>query len=324
MEPIRDNKNLPIPERKPEDVSYQVMPHLSEKQSAPQQVVKPEPEVTASLGAPARPSFFKSKGFFVSLITFLVIIVGTLGYLWYANRDQSRQPDTVVSRLPKVWLMQYFNTEACQDPVVCGDEADPESDGLSNLDEFKAGTSPVSPDTDEDGLADGDEVNVYKTDPVLKYTDRRTIAVQADYNDGHSLKNNYDPLTPGILLTETRISQITADATTFGLHEPTITTLGVSNGNQSSSNQTKTISVFIENKEFLPETSFINRGDTVVWLNKDSDQHKVKYNLTSELPNFDSQVLGLDQTFSFTFDVAGTYNYFDELSPEITGVIEVR
>ncbi len=41
-----------------------------------------------------------------------------------------------------------------------------ETDGLSNLDEFNLGTDPIDPDSDQDGVTDGDEVHVYGLDPT--------------------------------------------------------------------------------------------------------------------------------------------------------------
>ncbi len=43
---------------------------------------------------------------------------------------------------------------------------DPDQDGLSNTDEQTAQTDPTKPDSDGDGLTDGDEVNQYHTDPL--------------------------------------------------------------------------------------------------------------------------------------------------------------
>ena len=48
---------------------------------------------------------------------------------------------------------------------------DPDHDGLTNLQEFMAGTDPMNPDTDGDGLTDGQEVLIYHTSPVLVSTD---------------------------------------------------------------------------------------------------------------------------------------------------------
>lgn len=48
---------------------------------------------------------------------------------------------------------------------------DPDHDGLTNLQEFQNGTDPNNPDTDGDGLTDGQEVLLYHTNPLLVSTD---------------------------------------------------------------------------------------------------------------------------------------------------------
>lgn len=49
--------------------------------------------------------------------------------------------------------------------------ADDDMDGLTNKEEKLLGTDPKNPDTDGDGLKDGEEVNKYKTDPLKADTD---------------------------------------------------------------------------------------------------------------------------------------------------------
>lgn len=65
---------------------------------------------------------------------------------------------------------------------------DSDHDGLSDVDEAKLGTDPKNPDTDGDGLKDGQEVKKYKTNPLDADTDDGGI------NDGIEVKNGADPL----------------------------------------------------------------------------------------------------------------------------------
>ena len=50
-------------------------------------------------------------------------------------------------------------------------DADSDEDGLTNRQEITLGTNPQKADTDGDTISDGDEVNVYHTDPLVPDTD---------------------------------------------------------------------------------------------------------------------------------------------------------
>ncbi|MFA6198772.1 MAG: hypothetical protein WC734_06525, partial [Patescibacteria group bacterium] len=57
-------------------------------------------------------------------------------------------------------------------PIVPSPESvDLDGDGLTNAEEVTLGTDTTKADTDEDGLNDGLEVNVYFTDPLNPDTD---------------------------------------------------------------------------------------------------------------------------------------------------------
>src|SRR5262249_41547364 len=68
---------------------------------------------------------------------------------------------------------------------------DPDADGLDNLAELAARTDPHNPDSDGDGLRDGDEVHGYGTDPMRADTDGDALA------DGFEVANGFDPLLAG-------------------------------------------------------------------------------------------------------------------------------
>lgn len=65
----------------------------------------------------------------------------------------------------------------------------PDLDNLSNLEEYRAGTDPNVPDTDSDGINDGDEINIHNTLPTQNDTDQDGIS------DGDEvLTTNTNPL----------------------------------------------------------------------------------------------------------------------------------
>jgi hypothetical protein len=84
--------------------------------------------------------------------------------------------------IPTTWLSQKFTNNGvdasgnCTNANVCGESNDPDSDGLTNLEEYNYDTDPQNEDTDADGISDGNEVFVYTTSPRLKDSDRDGVA----------------------------------------------------------------------------------------------------------------------------------------------------
>jgi len=75
------------------------------------------------------------------------------------------------------------------DPTNSTDAADDiDIDGLTNLEEYNAGTKPRIEDTDSDTLKDGDEVKIHFTNPLDMDTDHDLL------NDGYEVKWGLDPL----------------------------------------------------------------------------------------------------------------------------------
>jgi amicyanin len=81
-----------------------------------------------------------------------------------------------------------------------------------------------------------------------------------------------------------------------------------------------TIDVKIDNFSFGPTELTVRVGTTVTWTNRDDIPHTV----VSTEKVFKSKVLDTDETFSFTFDKAGTYPYFCSIHPKMTGKVVVR
>src|SRR5215212_12175867 len=80
---------------------------------------------------------------------------------------------------------------------------------------------------------------------------------------------------------------------------------------------TKTVS--IKRAAFSPAAVSIVAGDSIRWRNDDTRNHQV----VSTTGAFASPVLRPNRTYSFTFQVAGTYRYRDALNPTVTGTVKV-
>jgi hypothetical protein len=72
--------------------------------------------------------------------------------------EASVQPHENENRTNSEWQERYFKSPDCLDISICGGEADPDMDGLSNNEEYRLGIDPLNPDSDQDGFLDGDEI----------------------------------------------------------------------------------------------------------------------------------------------------------------------
>jgi len=96
-----------------------------------------------------------------------------------------------------------------------------------------------------------------------------------------------------------------------------------SNGNNN--NTPGANDIFIQGMAFSPVNKTISIGTTIKWTNYDGFNHTV----TSGVPGtpsglFDSGNIGSSGTFSYTFDQAGTFNYFCKIHTSMTGTITVQ
>ncbi|HRY36946.1 MAG TPA: hypothetical protein P5230_03685 [Candidatus Magasanikbacteria bacterium] len=83
------------------------------------------------------------------------------------------------------------------DEVLFGEPIDSDKDGLDDVREKELGTGQNKPDSDSDGLIDGDEVIIWKTNPLNPDTDGD------GFNDGTEVKNGYNPLGIGKIFSTT-------------------------------------------------------------------------------------------------------------------------
>jgi hypothetical protein len=74
----------------------------------------------------------------------------------------------------------------------CSDYDDPDQDGLLNLEEATLGTDPNNPDSDTDGLLDGEEVQTYQTDPNNADSDQDGLSDGLEINLYITNPNNED------------------------------------------------------------------------------------------------------------------------------------
>ncbi len=191
----------------------------------------------------------------VLLSLVVVIFLGGLAYggwrLFYQNKnkttDLSAQPAPVnaIDQFQALQNSSSANAVAAptttpakvnNDQILFGQAIDSDKDGLDDVREKEMGADMYSPDTDNDGLSDGDEVVVYKTNPVKADTDDdglndgdevliwRTNPINSDtdgdtYPDGTEVKNGYSPVGPGKLFSQTS-SSTTAPTTS----SPAVTT----------------------------------------------------------------------------------------------------
>lgn len=94
-----------------------------------------------------------------------------------------------------------------------------------------------------------------------------------------------------------------------------------SGGGRTAANSKATpVAVAIDNFSFGPKTLKVAAGTTVKWTNTDDIPHTV----VSTDGIFKSHALDTSESFSYTFEKAGTYEYFCSLHPKMTGTVVVE
>jgi hypothetical protein len=193
---------------------------------------------------------------------------------------------------------------------------DPDRDGLTNLQEFQLGTNPSNPDTDGDGLTDGDEVNKYHTSPLLADTDGDGIP------DGVEIQTGSNPLD--------RTSYDLKKATATSIVTPPSFTLATSVANPVLSVQLHWKVALIDGKTTLdltadPRTSYsssdlticsfgvqpgmifsVNVGTCTITISQNTLSVSVPGTVTSFTP---SEISALNVPGAVAVDVSGNFAY---------------
>ena len=83
----------------------------------------------------------------------------------------------------------------------------------------------------------------------------------------------------------------------------------------------KTHKVTIKNLKYDPPKLQIKPGETVIWTNKDDNNHTVTPDDAKAFDSSDN--LGTGDTFSHTFDKPGKFGYHCKYHPRMKGLITV-
>ena len=78
--------------------------------------------------------------------------------------------------------------------------------------------------------------------------------------------------------------------------------------------------ITIDNFTFTPKELTVAVGTTVKWVNHDDIPHTIVEKKTT----FRSKALDTDDSYSFTFTSAGTFDYFCGLHPHMVGQVSVK
>ena len=78
--------------------------------------------------------------------------------------------------------------------------------------------------------------------------------------------------------------------------------------------------ITIDNFTFTPKELTVAVGTTIKWVNHDDIPHTIVEKKTT----FRSKALDTDDSYSFTFTSAGTFDYFCGLHPHMVGQVIVK
>ena len=89
---------------------------------------------------------------------------------------------------------------------------------------------------------------------------------------------------------------------------------------QGSASGPRVAKVTIDNFRFTPAVLTVTAGTVVTWTNRDDMPHTV----VSTDKSFASQALDTGDTFTYTFENPGTFDYLCSIHPRMTGRVVVK
>lgn len=160
-------------------------------------------------------SLHGSRKFIIAGAVVLLILIAAGLVYFFVRRSANTNQEPVANDNVNTNINQVIDTNNTNDELVVT-EADDDFDGLPNAEEIKIGTNPYEPDSDNDGVFDQDEAQIYKTNPLRDDSDQdnlgdydeifvwRTDPNKADtdddgFSDGVEVKNGYNPLGRGLI-----------------------------------------------------------------------------------------------------------------------------
>jgi len=145
----------------------------------------------------SKESFFTSIKVILSVVVTVIVVIGVTGAWWYFKSGAVKTNQPTMNNIPSDSVpVNEINPRPDLElqgsgPVSSADDID--QDALSNGQEGTAGTDPENPDTDGDGLFDGEEVRSFGTDPLKSDTDGD------GFSDGEEVRKGYNPKGSGKL-----------------------------------------------------------------------------------------------------------------------------
>lgn len=182
----------------------------------------------------------------ILLFAVVILFLGGLAYAGYRifysaksspveNLPAQTAPTNTQTEVPpsanQVGTSSSIPAQISNDQILFGQGVDLDKDGLDDVREKEIKTNPQNPDSDSDGLNDGDEVIMHKSLPLNADTDNdglsdgdevliwKTNVLNPDtdgdsYQDGTEVKNGYSPLGPGKLFSPSATSTTSSTSTT--------------------------------------------------------------------------------------------------------------